>query len=103
VDVSIAYEGEIEEAEGVIQELLLELPVKYEEIVHPPELLGIQTFGNSEVVLRITCETLPMKHWYISRKIRKEVKIRLDEKGIEIPFPRLVLYNREIRGERESQ
>ncbi|WP_223702774.1 mechanosensitive ion channel family protein [Sutcliffiella deserti] len=95
VDVSIAYEGEIEEAERVIQALLVELPLKYEEIVQPPELLGVQTLGNSEVVLRIICETLPMKHWHIARKIRKEVKVHLDEHGIEIPFPRLVLYNRE--------
>lgn len=103
VDVSIAYEGEIEKAEQVIEELLGELPLKYEEIVQPPQLLGIQTFGNSEVVLRITCETLPMKHWYISRKIRKEVKLRLDEQGIEIPFPRLVLYNREQQMEKGKQ
>jgi small conductance mechanosensitive channel len=95
VDVSIAYEGKVEEAEQVIQELLYELPAKYEEMVDNPELLGIQTLGNSEVVLRIICETMPMKHWYIARLIRKEVKNRLDAKGIEIPFPRLVLYNRE--------
>lgn len=95
VDVSIAYEGKIEEAERVIQELLAEMPARYVEMTEPPELLGIQTLGNSEVVLRITCETVPMKHWYIGRSIRKEVKNRLDEAGIEIPFPRLVLYNRE--------
>jgi small conductance mechanosensitive channel len=102
VDVSIAYEGEIEKAESVIKELLAELPLKYEEIVQPPELLGVQTFGNAEVVLRITCETLPMKHFYISRKIRKEVKLRLDEHGIDIPSPRMVLYNREPQQQKEK-
>ncbi|MEA3321530.1 MAG: mechanosensitive ion channel family protein [Bacillota bacterium] len=95
VDVSIAYEGKIEEAERVIKELLTEMPTRYVEMTEPPELLGIQTLGSSEVVLRITCETVPMKHWFIGRSIRKEVKNRLDEAGIEIPFPRLVLYNRE--------
>ncbi|WP_339148251.1 MULTISPECIES: mechanosensitive ion channel family protein [unclassified Sutcliffiella] len=99
VDVSIAYEGKIDEAERVIRELLSELPVKYADMTEPPELLGIQTLGNSEVVLRIVCETVPMRHWFIGRSIRKEVKNRLDEAGIEIPFPRLVLYNREPKGE----
>ncbi|NLP50375.1 mechanosensitive ion channel family protein [Bacillus sp. RO1] len=97
VDVSIAYEGKIDEAERVIQELLAEMPARYVEMTKAPELLGIQTLGNSEVVLRITCETVPMKHWFIGRSIRKEVKNRLDEAGIEIPFPRLVLYNRELK------
>jgi moderate conductance mechanosensitive channel len=94
VDVSIAYEENIEEAENVIQELLLTLPQKYGDLVNPPELLGVQTLGASDVVIRIVAETLPMKHWYIARMIRKDVKLLLDEHGIEIPFPRMVMYSR---------
>lgn len=94
VDVSIAYEENIAQSEKVIQELLETLTAKYEEIVKTPELLGVQNLGPSEIVLRIVAETLPMKHWYISRKIRKEIKNCLDEHGIEIPFPRLVMYSR---------
>jgi moderate conductance mechanosensitive channel len=99
VDVSIAYEGDIERAENVIRELLAELPAKYEDMVAAPELLGIQNFGQSEIVMRVTCETKPMRHWFIARALRKEIKLRLDEHGIEIPFPRLVLYNRQEEAE----
>jgi small-conductance mechanosensitive channel len=102
VDVSIAYEEDIPMAEKVIQELLSELPEKYEELIKTPELLGVQTLGASEVVLRITAEGIPMSQWKIARVIRKEIKIRLDEKGIEIPFPRLVMYNRN-EGEAEHK
>lgn len=94
VDVGIAYEEDIEKAEQVIGELLEKLPEQYEELVKVPELLGVQNLGPSEIVLRIVAETLPMKHFYIARMIRKEVKIKLDENGIEIPFPRLVMYSR---------
>jgi moderate conductance mechanosensitive channel len=95
VDVSIAYEGDIEKAENVIRELLEELPAKYEDMVAAPQLLGIQNFAASDIVMRIICETKPMRHWFIARALRKEIKLRLDEHGIEIPFPRLVLYNRQ--------
>ncbi|MCR8851096.1 mechanosensitive ion channel family protein [Rossellomorea sp. SC111] len=94
VDVSIAYEENIEEAEKVMQELLLSLPQKYEDLVNPPELLGVQTLGASDVVIRIVAETVPMRHWYMARMIRKEVKLCLDAHGIEIPFPRMVMYSR---------
>ena len=94
VDVSIAYEENIEEAEKVMQDLLLALPQKYEDLVNPPELLGVQTLGASDVVIRIVAETVPMRHWYMARMIRKEVKLCLDEHGIEIPFPRMVMYSR---------
>ncbi|TMU83887.1 mechanosensitive ion channel family protein [Bacillus sp. BHET2] len=99
VDVSIAYEENIEEAEKVMQELLLALPQKYEDLVNPPELLGVQTLGASDVVVRIIAETVPMRHWYIARMLRKEVKLCLDEHGIEIPFPRMVMYSRKDEDE----
>jgi moderate conductance mechanosensitive channel len=41
-----------------------------------------------------------MRHISVARAIRKEVKMHLDEKGIEIPYPRLVLHN---RNEQEKQ
>ncbi|WP_175989832.1 mechanosensitive ion channel family protein [Bacillus sp. Marseille-Q1617] len=94
VDVSIAYEENIDEAEKVIQDLLITLPQKYEDLVNPPELLGVQTLGASDVVIRIVAETVPMRHWYIARMIRKDVKLVLDKHGIEIPFPRMVMYSR---------
>ena len=101
VDVGIAYEEDIEKAEGVIQELLDKLPEQYEDLVKVPELLGVQNLGPSEIVLRIVAETLPMKHFYIARIIRKEVKMKLDENGIEIPFPRLVMYSRDAEQQKE--
>lgn len=94
LDIGIAYEGDINYAEKVLSELLEMMPEKYEELASVPELLGVQNFGASEVVLRIVAETVPMKHWYIGRMLRKEVKLALDSHGIEIPFPRLVMYSR---------
>jgi small-conductance mechanosensitive channel len=95
VDVSIAYEGDMEKAERVIRDLLERLPEKYEDLVSTPELLGVQSLGPSEIVYRITAETTPMRHFFIARAIRKEIKMCLDEHGIEIPYPRLVMYNRQ--------
>jgi small conductance mechanosensitive channel len=94
VDVSISFETDIPEAERVIRELLAEIPDKYEDIVNPPELLGIQNLGASEVILRVVCEVEPMRHFHIARMLRKDIKIRLDEHGIEIPYPRMIMYNR---------
>jgi moderate conductance mechanosensitive channel len=95
VDVAIAYKEDVEKAENVISEFLEKLPEQYDEIVNKPELLGVQTMGPTEVVLRIVAETLPMQHFNIARIIRKEVKRHLDENGIEIPSPRLVMLSKD--------
>jgi moderate conductance mechanosensitive channel len=102
LDIGIAYEGDIDHAEKVIQEYLETTTEKYPELVKTPELLGVQQFAASEVILRIVAETLPMKHWYIGRKMRKDIKLVLDENGIEIPYPRMVMYSRQEGGEQKE-
>lgn len=94
VDISIAYEEDVNHAQQVIEDVVSEMASQHPEIVRPPEVLGVQTLGSSDVVIRIVTEVLPMEHWRISREIRKAVKIRFDEIGIEIPYPRLVTYRR---------
>ncbi|PEA56561.1 mechanosensitive ion channel protein MscS [Bacillus pseudomycoides] len=95
VDVSISYESDIEHAEQVLEKLLDELPTRYEQMIGRPQLLGVQSLAASEVVLRVTAEVEPMQHFAVARALRKEIKNRLDLHGIEIPYPRMVLYNRE--------
>ncbi len=92
VDISISYEGDIEHAQSVIEEHLVEMPERYEEMVKAPEYLGIQSFGPSEVVIRIASEVKPMAQFKISRAIRKEIKEVLERNNIEIPYPKMVLY-----------
>lgn len=103
VDVSIAYEEDIDRAEQMIQEYLKTIENKYEEIVSPPEVLGVQMLGSSDVMIRIIAETLPMNHVKIARVLRKEVKQYLDEHGIEIPYPRMVLLNQVEEKAEESR
>jgi small-conductance mechanosensitive channel len=95
VDVSIAYEENVDKAIQVIEELMLEAEQEQEDIVNVPEVLGVQTLGGSEVVIRITAEVLPMQHWAVGRYLRKKVKERLGEKNIEIPYPRIVTISKE--------
>lgn len=95
VDVAISYKEDIEKAEKVISDTLKKMPQQYEELVNTPELLGVQNVGPTEIVLRIIAETLPMQHSFIARMIRKEVKLHLDEHGIETALPRLVMYSKD--------
>ncbi|MDR7239119.1 mechanosensitive ion channel family protein [Neobacillus drentensis] len=95
VDIAIAYGEDIARAETVIEETIKFMPAQYEELVKAPELLGIQTMGATEVVLRVVAETLPMKQAAVSRNIRRDIKLQLDENGIKAPNPRVVMYGSE--------
>ena len=94
VDIRVAYETDILRAENLIEQFISGLSVGYEELISPPTLIGIQDLAASEVVFRVTAETVPVMQWAFARKFRKDLKIFLDEHDIEIPYPRMVTYQR---------
>lgn len=92
IDIAISYGEDIEKAERVIEEALKTMPSQYEQLTKAPDYLGIQSMGTTEIVLRVVAETLPMQQSGVSRAIRKDIKLLLDENGIKAPDPRLFMY-----------
>ena len=82
VDIIIPNNDQAQLAEKLIQQQLMGLESKIEEIVKSPELKGIETHSPEELVLRIVTETKPMKEQEVSRQIIREMKAILDEHGI---------------------
>ena len=103
IDISVAYEENLTEVEKTLEKLLQDLPKRYEEIIGEPKLLGVQSLGPSEVIYRISCETEPMKHFQLQRKIRKDIKDLFEKYNIEIPYPRMVYYEKKNEKRLETE
>ena len=56
-------------------------------IIEPIEVVGVENFGESAVVLRARIKTKPLEQWNIGREYRRRLKKAFDVQGIEIPFP----------------
>lgn len=98
VDVGIAYEENVEKATKVIEQTLASLPEQDDQILEVPKVLGVQTLGPSEVVIRVVASCKPYTQAPVSRKINLMIKQALDTNGIEIPYPRMVTYQRQEKG-----
>jgi small conductance mechanosensitive channel len=61
-------------------------------ITAPLEVLGVQDFADSAVIIRVMFTTQPVKQWTVGREFRRRVKNTFDAKGIEIPFPHTTIY-----------
>ena len=61
-------------------------------ITAPLEVLGVDDFGDSAVVIRVRFTTVPIQQWTVGREFRRRVKNTFDAKGIEIPFPHRTVY-----------
>lgn len=95
VDVSIAYDADVDLAVKVLKEAMGQLYHQSpEKIVKEPEVLGVQAFGNSELKLRITAECLPNTQGDIARILNAEIKRKLDEYGIDMAYPKTITYMR---------
>ena len=95
VNVSIAYEEDIDNAIEVLNNLATEIASENDNIVEGPTVLGVTNLGDSDVVLSVVAKTKPMEQWATERMIRKRIKQAFDKEGIEIPYPRRVLINRD--------
>jgi moderate conductance mechanosensitive channel len=90
VDIGISYDDDIDKAIQVLQEACDIVKAGNEAIVEGPNVIGVQTLGSSDVVLRIIAKTQNMEQWGVERDLRKALKEALDANGIEIPYPHQV-------------
>ncbi|WP_181348988.1 mechanosensitive ion channel family protein [Thalassobacillus sp. CUG 92003] len=86
VDIGIAYDENIDEAMEVLKKVADDF-TEDERFKEGPDVLGVQSLGSSDVVIRVLGKTENMAQWAVERDLRKAMKQALDEAGIEIPFP----------------
>lgn len=95
VEINVPYENDIPQVEQLLEEIITNLPNRYDIFISPPEIHGVTNLELSNFVIRVIAETLPSNQWAGERIIRKEVKEQLFNHGIQIPSPRIVVYSRQ--------
>ncbi len=94
-DIGVAYREDTDEVCKLLLEISEEMQKdeKYgENILEGLEILGLDRFGDSAVVIRARVKTEPGLQWQTGREFNRRIKKRFDEAGIEIPFPHTTVY-----------
>jgi small conductance mechanosensitive channel len=95
VKVGVAYEQDVEKGMKALEEIADKWAEENKDIVlETPIVQGVLSLGSSEVTLRVSIKVKPMTHWGTERELKRRIKDTFDKKGIEIPFPRQVVYLR---------
>jgi small conductance mechanosensitive channel len=96
IEVGVAYREDPEEAFAVMRELAEAMradPIWSDRIAGELEVLGVEKWGDSAVVLRARLRVVPpIQQWNVKREYLKRLKKAFDERGVEIPYPHLTLY-----------
>lgn len=95
VDVEIAYEENIDEAIEVIKRTNGLFKEKHQDKLRGEiEVLGVLSLNASGVTIRVIGRAEPLSQWEMERELRKDIKVALDEAGIEIPYPKTAIINK---------
>ena len=94
-DLGVAYKEDtdhvIEVLKGIADELMKE--EKFSKIIlEPLDVIGVDAFGDSAVMIKARFKTLPIQQWTVGREMNRRIKKKFDEVGIEIPFPHMSVY-----------
>ena len=95
VDIGISYRDDVDHIIDLLGQIGRELAGEepYQSaILESPQILGVERFGESQLVIRMIVKTMPLKQWEVGRELRRRIKNRFDEKGIQIPSSHRILF-----------
>ena len=91
--VSIAYGADLIKAEEAVRALLQTMPEKYPNLFQEiPTYAGVDELSDSSVDLKVLAKVKESNIYGARRALNRELKLALDEAGIEIPFPQVVVW-----------
>ena len=95
LNVSVAYKENLGRVFEVINEVCQELkddPEWGQDMLTTPSVLRVDNLGDNGVDVKILGDTKPIRQWALMGELRKRLKNRFDQEGIEIPWPHTKVY-----------
>ena len=83
VDIPIAYTANIEKVSEIAQSVCDKVKEEFDVLTDKPEFLGITSFAERSMNLRIVAKTKPNEQWAVERRIRMLIKQGFDDAGIQ--------------------
>lgn len=94
LNIPVAYEEDLDRVTAIVNRVGQELaqdgyfgPL----ITEAPQVLRVDDFAESAVMLKVLGVTKPIRQWDVMGEFRKRLKLAFDREGIRIPYPHQVV------------
>jgi moderate conductance mechanosensitive channel len=90
IDVGVAYREDTDRVVEVMRRVAGELqsdPQYGSAMLEPIEIIGVDAFTDSAVIIKARLKTLPIRQWMVGREYRRRLKKAFEAENIEFPFP----------------
>ena len=95
LNISVAYGTDLDKAINVINRVgqeLAEDEAWRSKIMTPPQVLRVDSLGDSGIEIKILGDVKPIEQWAVMGELRLRLKKAFDNEGIEIPWPHTKVY-----------
>jgi len=95
IKVGIAYRENVDEAFEAMRAVGADMradPAFAERILEDLEIVGVDDWADSAVLLACRFKVKPLEQWAVRREFLRRLKLAFDARGIEIPYPHLTVY-----------
>lgn len=92
--IDVAYSADPERALAVVEQVATDLYCDRnwsQEILEPPDVLGIENLTHTGMTIRTWIKTVPLSQWNVSREFRRRLKQQLDAADIAIGVPQQMI------------
>ena len=96
--VGIGYDNNIKEAADIINKIgedMFNDPDWALELKEAPHFVRVDDLGDHAVILKIVGNTHPGKQWSVAGEVRQRVLEEFQKAGIDIPYPQVVVHNKD--------
>lgn len=94
-EIAIPYETDLEKLEGEFPKLLEDIYQAHTDTMQKaPQYLGVQTLGDSGIILRFVVEVSEKNIFSATRILNRDLLLGFRKLGVECPFPQLDVHNR---------
>jgi moderate conductance mechanosensitive channel len=95
MEVNVAYRENVDEVIAVLRKIaegLRKDPQYSPWILEPLDVMGLDKFADSAVVIKVRIKTKPGWQWVVGREFNRRMKQKFDELDIQIPFPHTMVF-----------
>lgn len=95
LDISVGYNENLDKVFQVLNDVCMKFKEDSEWSEHmltTPQVVRVNNLGDSGIEIKVMGDTKPMQQWALMGELRKRIKERFDEEGIEIPWPHTKVY-----------
>jgi len=106
LSISVAYREHLDRVYVILNEVCQNLkddPEWGDNLPTIPGVVGVGSLGDNGVDITIRGETKVGWNWALTRELRRRIKNRFDEEGIEIPWPHTKVYFGNAPGDNDDK